>query len=177
MVFEEPEAPPPSYDILTDRIDELETIIERLEGRIDALEKEVDSYLPSDERYDSDGDISDGYSRNSVDSSARLIEVEATFYTAQCEGCIGITKTGYDVRETIYTSEGLRIIAVDPSVIPLGSIVRVKLEDGTEFKAQALDIGSAIKGARIDVLVSTRKEAYRLGRQAAEIEIIKEGDR
>ena len=99
------------------------------------------------------------------------IQVEATFYTADCIGCLGITKSGHDVRNTIY-AEGKRVIAVDPRLIPLGSIVNVQLEDGQEFEAIASDIGSAIKGNIIDVLVSSNKEALQLGRQKAKVEII-----
>ena len=98
---------------------------------------------------------------------------EATFYTAFCpSGCTGVTATGIDVRNTIY-HEGKRIIAVDPSVIPLGSHVKVTLEDGTSFEATALDVGGVIKGNRIDILVASRDEAYRLGRQTVKVEIIK----
>lgn len=101
-----------------------------------------------------------------------LGEFEATFYTAFCPtGCTGITATGIDVRNTIYHA-GKRIIAVDPEVIPLGSVVKVTLANGDSFEAVAGDTGGAIKGRRIDVLVATRDEAYRLGRMTAEIEII-----
>jgi|SRR6185312_2154928 len=106
-----------------------------------------------------------------------IIEIyESTFYTAECKGCSGITRTGYDVRNTIYTPDGLRVVAVDPNVIPLHSIVQVTLEDGTTFTAQALDTGGDIKQKRIDVLVETKKEAFRLGRQQVQVEIIREGD-
>lgn len=101
---------------------------------------------------------------------------EATAYTAFCDtGCIGITASGYDVRSTIYTSDGLRIIATDPAVVPMYSIVNVTLADGTTFKAQALDTGGAINGYKIDILVASRAEAITLGRQAVEIEIIRRG--
>lgn len=101
---------------------------------------------------------------------------EATFYTAFCNtGCIGITASGYNVSNTIYTSDGLRIIATDPAVVPMYSIVTVTLADGTTFKAQALDTGSAIRGNRIDILVGTHAEAITLGRQAVEIEVIRRG--
>ena len=101
---------------------------------------------------------------------------EATFYTAFCStGCIGITASGYDVSNTIYTSDGLRIIATDPAVVPMYSIVTVALADGTTFKAQALDTGSAIRGNRIDILVGSHAEAITLGRQAVEIEMIRRG--
>lgn len=98
----------------------------------------------------------------------------ATHYTARCEGCSGITATGIDVTRTIYAN-GLRIIAVDPQVIPLGSIVRVEYADGTTFKAIAADVGGAIKSRRIDVLVASENEAYRLGKQTVIVTILKNG--
>src|SRR5690625_5083901 len=98
---------------------------------------------------------------------------DATFYNAFCStGCTGVTATGIDVRNTIY-HEGKRIIAVDPSVIPLGSHVKVTLEDGTSFEATAQDTGGDIRGNRIDILVASRDEAYRLGRQSVKVEILK----
>lgn len=102
---------------------------------------------------------------------AKSISVSATFYTAYCEGCSGITATGDDVRNTIY-ADGYRVIAVDPRQIPLRSIVRVTLADGTTFDAIASDKGGAIKGAKIDVLVASKSEAYRLGRQQATVTIL-----
>lgn len=100
---------------------------------------------------------------------------EATWYTPYCEGCSGITFAGHNAKKSIYTSDGLRIIATDPAVVPMYSIVTVTLADGTSFKAQALDTGSAIKSKRIDILVASRSEAITLGRQAVEIEIVRRG--
>lgn len=106
------------------------------------------------------------------------ISVEATFYTAFCStGCIGITATGLDVSSTIYTPDGYRVIAVDPSVIALGSIVKVTLDNGDSFEAKAEDTGGDIRGNRIDILVESSDEAFRLGRQAATVEILTEGKR
>jgi len=98
----------------------------------------------------------------------------ATHYTARCEGCSGITATGIDVSRTIYAN-GLRVIAVDPRVIPLGSIVRVEYADSTTFKAIAGDVGGGIKNRRIDVLVASENEAYRLGKQTVTVTILKDG--
>ncbi|WP_283159439.1 3D domain-containing protein [Virgibacillus pantothenticus] len=67
----------------------------------------------------------------------------------------------------------MRIIAVDPAVIPLGTRVKVTLADGSSFVATASDTGGDIKGRRIDVLVANKAEARRLGRQKAEVEVIK----
>lgn len=98
----------------------------------------------------------------------------ASHYTSRCEGCSGITATGIDVSRTIYAN-GLRVIAVDPRVIPLGSIVRVEYADGTSFNAIAGDVGGLIKGRRIDVLVASESEAYRLGKQTVTVTILKNG--
>lgn len=98
----------------------------------------------------------------------------ASHYTARCEGCSGITATGIDVTRTIYAN-GLRVIAVDPRVISLGSIVRVEYADGTTFKAIAGDTGGMIKNRRIDVLVASENEAYRLGKQTVTVTILKDG--
>jgi 3D (Asp-Asp-Asp) domain-containing protein len=99
---------------------------------------------------------------------------EATAYVAFCDtGCIGITKTGINVRNTT-THEGKRIIAVDPSVIPLDTSVDIRLADGTTFEATAQDTGGAIRGNRLDLLVSTEDRAWQFGRQTVEVRIIEE---
>ena len=102
---------------------------------------------------------------------------EATAYVADCDGCSGITKTGYDVRNTVYTPEGLRVIAVDPSVIPLWSTVEIRLADGRTFKAKAIDVGGAINNYEIDILVDSYDKAIQFGRQAVELRILKEAKR
>jgi 3D (Asp-Asp-Asp) domain-containing protein len=94
---------------------------------------------------------------------------EATAYIALCDtGCTGITKTGIDVRKNI-THKGKRIIAVDPSVIPLGSAVEIRLADGTTIEATAQDTGGAIRGKRLDLLVSSESIARNFGRQIVKI--------
>lgn len=98
----------------------------------------------------------------------------ATAYTSHCSGCSGITKTGVNLRQSIY-HEGKRVIAVDPRYIPLGSIVRVTLSNGSSFEAIAEDIGGAIKGAIIDVAHETTQEAYVFGRQSVEVRLIRKG--
>lgn len=101
-------------------------------------------------------------------------EFTATAYTAYCEGCSGITKTGVNLRQSIY-HEGKRVIAVDPRYIPLGSIVRVTLADGSSFEAIAEDVGGAIKGAIIDVAHANKSEMIAFGRQSVDVRIIRKG--
>lgn len=109
--------------------------------------------------------------RRQAEQAKRTIAVEASFYTAYCpEGCTGRTATGIDVSKTQY-SGGRRIIAVDPSIIPLGTTGRLTLANGQSFAVIAADIGGAISGNKIDVLVASESEANRLGRQSAVLTI------
>lgn len=103
--------------------------------------------------------------------AATTLNVEATFYTAFCaEGCSGVTATGLDVSNTIYYG-GMRIIAVDPRYVPLGSTGTLTLSTGQTYRVTAQDTGGAIKGARIDLLVASESEANRLGRQPAVLKL------
>lgn len=106
--------------------------------------------------------------------SKKSYAFEATAYIALCDsGCTGITATGVDVRNSIY-HKGYRVIAVDPRVISLGSLVRVNTGDES-FIAIASDTGGAIKGNKIDILVESEKEAWNFGRRAVSITVLKEG--
>jgi uncharacterized protein YabE (DUF348 family) len=90
--------------------------------------------------------------------------VTATAYTAECNGCSGITATGINLR----SNPNLKVIAVDPGVIPLGSKVWV---EGYGY-AVAGDTGGAIKGKKIDLHVPTKSDAYKFGRRQVKIKII-----
>lgn len=151
-----------TIDIQKRKLDEERAKVSELQKEVERLEAEIISAMA----------VVDNQTER---STAEVIDVEATFYTAFCStGCTGITASGLDVSSTIYTPEGYRVIAVDPSVIALGSIVRVTLANGDSFEAKAEDTGGAIHGNRIDVLVSDEATAYSLGRQSATVEIINE---
>lgn len=109
------------------------------------------------------------------DVGSRKVTVEASAYIAMCrEQCTGVTATGVNVSNTIYY-KGYRVIAVDPSVIPLNSLVKVETNSGT-FMAMAIDKGEAIKGNKIDILVKSTKEALNFGRQNAKLTILRDGE-
>ncbi|MGF2614070.1 DUF348 domain-containing protein [Rossellomorea vietnamensis] len=90
--------------------------------------------------------------------------VSSTAYTAGCNGCSGVTATGINLR----ANPGVKVIAVDPSIIPLGTKVYV---DGYGY-AVAADTGGAIKGNKIDVFFPSKSEAYRWGRKQVKIKIL-----
>lgn len=93
------------------------------------------------------------------------IQVVATAYTPNCQGCSGVTSTGINVDN----DEHERIIAVDPDVIPLGSQVYVP----GYGVATAADTGKDIKGNRIDVLYKSKAQALQWGRRTVTIKILK----
>lgn len=98
------------------------------------------------------------------EASGRELTVTATAYTAHCNGCSGVTATGIDLR----ANPGLKVIAVDPSVIPLGSKVHVE-GYGT---AVAGDTGGAIKGNKIDIFMPDKSAATQFGRKTVKIKVL-----
>lgn len=91
-----------------------------------------------------------------------IIKVTASAY-CPCNICCGksdgITKTGAVAKQG-------RTIAVDPSVIALGSVVKI---DGKEYIAQ--DTGGSIKGYKIDLFFENHNDAKEYGIKMIEIEI------
>ena len=103
-------------------------------------------------------------SNSSAPSDGKEFYVTATAYTPYCSGCSGVTATGINLK----ANPGMKLIAVDPSVIPLGTKVWV---EGYGY-AVAGDTGGAIKGNKIDVLFSTKAEAYSWGRKKVRIKVL-----
>ncbi|NLY73743.1 MAG: DUF348 domain-containing protein [Firmicutes bacterium] len=99
--------------------------------------------------------------------SYRYIEariMEATAYYPGPESC-GKYADGYT-----YTGKkaGYGVVAVDPRVIPLGTQLYIE----GYGKAEAADIGGAIKGNKIDLCYDTYQEAIRFGRKKVKVYIL-----
>ncbi|MGP4079934.1 peptidoglycan-binding protein [Pseudalkalibacillus sp. R45] len=109
--------------------------------------------------------------RSALDSKAKrgsaagkTMTVESTAYTADCDGCSGVTKMGLDLKKY----PDAKVIAVDPSVIPLGSMVKV---EGYGV-AIAADVGGGVNDHAIDVFIADRDEAIQWGRKDVRVEVI-----
>lgn len=91
--------------------------------------------------------------------ASQALEMVATAYTADCGGCSGsgYTSSGYHA--------GHGIVAVDPSVIPLGTRLYIP---GYGF-AIAGDTGGAIVGKRIDLGFDSLGGALEFGRQVVKV--------
>ncbi|UYX51932.1 MULTISPECIES: cell wall-binding protein EntA [Bacillus] len=104
-------------------------------------------------------------------SSGRELTVVATAYTAHPSengGTYGgrvLTAMGHDLT----ANPNMKMIAVDPKVIPLGSKVWVE----GYGEAIAGDTGGAIKGNRIDILLGSDSAANKWGRKTVKVKILK----
>jgi 3D (Asp-Asp-Asp) domain-containing protein len=89
-------------------------------------------------------------------------------YTATEYSLYGKTASGKRV------SKGL--IAADPSVLPLGTRVRL---DAGRYSGDYLvaDTGGAVRGKRIDIWTPTSREAMRFGRRLVKLTVLSYGPR
>ncbi|MGR3764383.1 3D domain-containing protein [Rossellomorea sp. NS-SX7] len=154
-------------DILWEIANRYHISIEEAVTRQELLEKgiTVNGEEPQDEAVKTASTEKDDAKGNN-DHVVKEIDVTATAYTAYCEGCIGITKTGVD----LIANPDARVIAVDPDVIPLGSKVYI---EGYGY-ARAEDTGGAIKGNRIDIYMEHEKDALQYGVRDVKVKIIEE---
>ena len=81
----------------------------------------------------------------------KIWTMEASAYSPQDPGVGRMTSTGRVLRKGI--------VATDPYIIPMGT----KLYIMGYGEAVAADVGSAIKGNRIDLAFMSRREAHEVG--------------
>lgn len=87
-----------------------------------------------------------------------LVDFHATAYCLK-----GRTASGVNTRPGM--------IAADPSVLPLGTVVHLRAGSYTGTYT-VMDTGGLIKGRRVDVYVPTYKEAVQFGRRQVKIKVI-----
>ena len=68
------------------------------------------------------------------------------------------------------------VIAADPSVLPLGSRVRVE-HPGYTGEYVVADTGGKIRGRRIDIWTPTSSEAMRFGKRTVKLTVLSYGGR
>ncbi|PAV28552.1 hypothetical protein CIL05_16595 [Virgibacillus profundi] len=103
-------------------------------------------------------------SSSKANTDGKVFTMSASAYTASCSGCSGFTATGINLA----ANPNMKVIAVDPNIIPLGS--RVWVEGYGE--AIAGDTGGHIKGNRIDVHVPSKSAAYKWGRKTVTVKVL-----
>ena len=98
-----------------------------------------------------------------------VLRMRVTAYSPDERSCgasaDGITASGYSV-----LTNGGFLVAADPRVLPLGSLVSIPGYDGGAV-VPVLDTGGAIKGNRLDVLYPTHEIAVQWGVQELDVEV------
>ncbi len=101
-------------------------------------------------------------------AAAETIAVVSQTYTATAYTLRGRTASGRPV------SRGL--IAADPSILPLGSRVRVEARS-LSGEYLVADTGGAVRGRHIDIWTPTAREAMQFGRRAVKLTVLSFGAR
>lgn len=118
----------------------------------------------SDNKTDNSDESSSDNNEEPSSDSGEVLYMMATGYTADCSGCSGVTSTGIDLNN----NPNAKVVAVDPSVIPLGSKVWVE----GYGEAIAGDTGGAIKGNRIDIHVPDKADADKYNGKDVKVKIL-----
>lgn len=100
----------------------------------------------------------------SADDAQAPKKFHATAYSLH-----GITASGAHTRRGV--------IAADPKVLPLGSVVQLKVGEKYSGVYTVRDTGRLIKGKRIDIWMPSYNEARRFGRQPIKLVVLKYGAR
>lgn len=136
-------------------------------GRLDASTKDAITAaqkawkLKQTGQYDQKlADLLAQEAKNKPRKYLKKLSLQATAYTSQDPGCGKLTKREH------YLRKGL--VAVDPKIIPLGTRLYI---EGYGY-AIADDIGSAIKGNKIDLAYENRKDAFNFGRKTVTVFIL-----
>jgi rare lipoprotein A len=94
---------------------------------------------------------------------ASVLIMEATAYCVE-----GETASGTQTRRGV--------VAADPAVLPLGSVIRIGgLRGSNNGQYRVEDTGRTVKGHSIDIFVEDCATAKRFGRQQARVRILERG--
>jgi 3D (Asp-Asp-Asp) domain-containing protein len=100
---------------------------------------------------------------------ARVMSMTVTAYSPDKRSCgrhaDGITASGYSV-----WTNGMKLVAADTNLLPLGSLVSIPGYDGDRV-VPVLDRGGKIKGRRLDVLYPSHETALQWGVQRLDVTV------
>ncbi|MGH9339156.1 MAG: 3D domain-containing protein [Acidobacteriota bacterium] len=99
-------------------------------------------------------------------SEAQAFPVFSQKFVATAYCLKGLTFSGVRVAQGI--------VAADPAVLPIGSIIEVKAGKYSGIYS-VLDTGGAIKGKKIDIYIPSYDKAIQFGRRKVEVRIIRRG--
>lgn len=98
---------------------------------------------------------------------ARTIHMQVTAYSPDSRSC-GTSDDGLTATLHSVETNGFRLVAADPKVLPYGSMVSVEGYDKGMI-VPVLDCGGAIKGNHIDLLFPTHQQARAWGNKMLDV--------
>lgn len=138
--------------------DKANSYVSKGNGLIDKKKDEEKANNSSNNNANNNSNSNNNNANNT--SSKKTLTMEATAYSGHTTTAMGI--------KPVRNPNGISTVAVDSSVIPLGSKVYV---DGYGF-AIASDTGGAIVGNKIDLFMNSEAECLQFGRRTVTVKII-----
>lgn len=129
----------------------------------EAAKAVIDNVLALEDVLDS---IEVGYYKKTYVGEFYLTKYAAT--VEQCGNDLGITASG----KKVTTNPECWTVAVDPKVIPLGTLLMIDLPGYDSVIFEATDTGSAIKGNDIDIFTDSESESKTFNPTTASVYII-----
>lgn len=129
---------------------------------VEAAEKPAEKTKPAASTNSAKSETATQTEQQPAPATGKTLVVSATGYSTAEAGLSTHTATGIDL------TKNPRVIAVDPRVIPLGTMIEVP----GYGVAIAGDTGGAIKGNKIDVHFSSVAEANAWGRKTVTIKLL-----
>jgi 3D (Asp-Asp-Asp) domain-containing protein len=90
---------------------------------------------------------------------------DATAFVATAYCLAGMTAAGVGVHEGV--------VAADPTVLPLGTVVRLKGAGRYDGAYTVLDTGARVQRRRVDLFIRNCAEATRFGRRSVRVTIVR----
>lgn len=171
-----------TVDVSLESPEEIVEETEPIEEEVVVLEEDIEESfeIPTTNNYGGELRKNEGIFIHEDGTLYRVKETRVVFSTAYIiDGCgktpedpaYGVTYSGFSTREYVEAGINPRVIAVDPSVIPIGTKVYIEVPESSRDMyisddfgfASAEDTGGAIKGEKIDVLLLDYQSAIEWG--------------
>lgn len=156
---------------------ELEKIITEAETTRKNIALTTVTYV-SNEKIANQSSYTNSENKEAPTEYKAVYDVKATAYCL-CKKCCGKSTDDPNYGETssglrIIPGTGMKVIAVDPNLIPLGSKVYVEGLNGAKDYGYAIaaDQGSAIKNNKIDLYMETHQQALNWGKKSVRVYVV-----
>lgn len=146
---------------LTDRHEKLKETARLLNVELQKLKKTKAAVKPVPSR---------GWNKTPSKTAKGAAQLVGSAFEATWYNVTGTTRSGRQTQDGV-------TVAVDPNVIPLGSLLRITFPDGRVYNREAQDTGGAVKGHIVDLYSSaSTRELLRRGRtHGVKVEILRRG--